>query len=78
MVMFALAFTSVAGDEVYEPDVTVTDPVGVGLPVPPLTVAVSVSGSVDATLGDCGVTVTDGVINAVDVTVTDPRPVLPT
>jgi hypothetical protein len=48
------------------------------LPLPPLTVAVRVNGCVDAIVGICGVTVTVGVISAVDVTVTEARPVLPT
>jgi hypothetical protein len=69
--MFALPFTSVTGDDVYPPATcSVTEPVGTGLPFPPLTVAVSVNGSVDATLAIGGPTVTVGVINAVDDTVT--------
>ena len=75
--MFALPFTKVTGEDVYPPDCSVTEPVGVGLPPPPTTVAVSVTGCVDATVGNCGVTVTAGSVNAVDVTVTVFWPILP-
>jgi hypothetical protein len=77
IVMLVLPFTSVPGVDVYAPHPwSVTEPVGVGLPFPPATVAVNVSGSVEAILGNCGVKVSVGVISAVDVTVTEPRPVL--
>jgi hypothetical protein len=76
--MFALPFTMVAGNDVYPPDAcSVTEPVGVGLPPPPFTAAVSVIGCVDATLGNCGVTVTVGVSSAVEVTITVFWPILP-
>jgi hypothetical protein len=41
MLIVALPLLRVAADEVYPPPVTVTDPLGTELPLPPLTVTVT-------------------------------------
>jgi hypothetical protein len=66
--------SAVAADS-YPPPVSVTVPVGAGLPLPPLTTAVTVSACVVVMLIADGVTATPGVIFAGVVTVTTAAPV---
>jgi hypothetical protein len=60
----ALPLLRVAADEVYPPPVSVTDPVGVGLPLPPFTVAVTDNACAVVMLLADGVTVIVGAILA--------------
>lgn len=62
MVIIALPFDSVAEGEALAPAVTATEPVGAGLPLPPLTATVSVKGWAAVMLNDPGVTETVGVV----------------
>jgi len=61
MVICALPLVSVAAAEVYVPLLNVTEPVGVGLPLPPLTATVTASDCATVILDAAGVTVTVGV-----------------
>ena len=61
MLMVALPALSVVAAEVYVPLVRVTEPVGVGLPLPPLTVTFTANGCVVVMLVGDGVTVNVGV-----------------
>jgi hypothetical protein len=78
MLMEAPPLVSVVAGEVYPPPVRITEPVGVGLPVPPFTETVTVSGCAVVMLDAEGVTVTVGVVLAgvVTVTVADPEALL--
>lgn len=60
MVIDASPPLSVATAEVYEPLVSVMEPVGVGLPVPPLTATVTDNACAVVMLADEGVTATAG------------------
>jgi hypothetical protein len=73
-VIIALPLTRVVAAEVYVPLLRVSEPVGVGLPLPPLTPIVTVSDCVVVMLLGDGDTVTVGVVFAgvVTVTVFDP------
>ena len=62
ILMVALPLTSVVGAEVYPPPVSVTVPVGVGFPVPPLTVISTLKACAVVMLDKDGLTVTLGVI----------------
>ena len=62
MLMVALPPLSVAGAEAKPPPVSVTEPVGVGLPLPPFTTTVTERGCTVVMLEEAGVTVTVGVI----------------
>jgi hypothetical protein len=74
-VMPTLPFTRAAGADVYPPDpCSVTVPVGVGLLAPPFTVAVNVNGWFKSIVSAGDERDIDGVINAVDVTVTEAKP----
>jgi hypothetical protein len=55
----------------------VIEPVGIGLPLPPLTATVADSVCAVVMLDGLGVTVTVGVIFAGAVTITEPVPVAP-
>jgi hypothetical protein len=78
MLIVALPLLKVIAAEVYPPPVNVTDPVGVGLPLPPFTETVTVRGCAVVMLDVDGVTVTVGVVLAgvVTVTVADPEALL--
>ena len=58
----ALPLARVVAAEVYPPPVSVTEPVGVGLPVPPFTETVTARGCAVVMLEAEGVTVTAGVV----------------
>jgi hypothetical protein len=75
MLIVALPLLRVIAAEVYPPPVRVTVPVGVGLPVPPLTETVTVSGWAVVMLDAVGVSVTVGVVLAGVVTVSEFVPV---
>jgi hypothetical protein len=75
MLIVALPLLRVAAADVYVPLVSVNDPVGVGLPVPPLTATVTLSACAVVMLEADGVTVTVGVVFAGAVTVTEFDPV---
>jgi hypothetical protein len=64
MLIVALPLVKVVDDEVYPPPLNVTDPVGVGFPLPPLTTTVTVRACVDMMLEADGVTVTVGLVFA--------------
>jgi hypothetical protein len=68
-VMGALPLTSAVVADVYPVLESVTEPVGVGLPLPPLTATVTINACAVVMLGAPGVTVTVGVLAAVPVTV---------
>ena len=74
MLIVALPLLKVIAAEVYPPLLNVTDPVGVGLPLPPFTETVTVSGCAVVMLEADGVTVTVGV-DLAWVTVTEFVPV---
>jgi hypothetical protein len=74
MLIVALPLPRVAAAEVYPPPLSVTVPVGVGLPVPPLTATVTERGCAVVMLEADGVTATVGVVFAATVTVTDALP----
>jgi hypothetical protein len=78
MLIVALPLLRVAAAEVYPPPLSVTVPVGLELPVPPLTATATVRGCAVVMLEEDGVTVTVGVIFAgvVTVTVADPEALL--
>ena len=57
MLIVALPFVSVAAAEVYLPLVNATEPVGVGLPLPPLTATVTISDCTMVMLDEDGVSV---------------------
>jgi hypothetical protein len=78
MLIVALPLARVVATEVYPPPDSVTDPVGVGLPVPPLTATVTVRDCAVVMLDAVGVTVTVGVVLAgvVTETVADPEALL--
>jgi hypothetical protein len=65
MLIVALPLLRVVVAEVYPPPVSVTDPVGVGLPLPPFTTTLAVKTCAVVTLLDEGVTVTVGVVLSV-------------
>ena len=58
----ALPLARVVAAEVYPPPVNVTVPFGVGLPVPPFTVIVTINACAVVMLDVDGVTVTAGVV----------------
>ena len=61
MPIVALPLLSVVAAEAYPPPLSVTVPVGVGLPLPPFTATVTESGCTLVMLGADGVTVMVGV-----------------
>jgi hypothetical protein len=69
-VMLALPLTSAVAADVYPVLESVTDPVAVGFPPPPLTATVTINACAVVMLDAPGVTVTVGVLVAVPVTVT--------
>jgi hypothetical protein len=73
--MVAPPLLRVAAADVYVPLVSVTEPVGVGFPVPPLTATATVSACAVVMLDADGVTVNVGVVFAAAVTVTEFDPV---
>jgi hypothetical protein len=75
IVIVAVPPTSCVAADSYPPPVTVTVPVGVALPLPPLTTAVTVKACVVVILVADGVTVTAGVFLVGVVTVTTAEPV---
>jgi hypothetical protein len=70
MLIVALPPLRVTAPEEYVPLVRVTEPVGVGLLLPPVTATITDNACVAVMLDEPGVTVTVGVIKAGDVTVT--------
>jgi hypothetical protein len=78
IVIVAVPPASTVAADSYPPPVTVTVPVGIAFPLPPLTTAVTVKGCVVVMLVAEGVTVTAGVILAgvVTVTIADPDALL--
>jgi hypothetical protein len=77
IVMVAVPPTSNVAADSYPPPVSVTVPVGTGLPLPPLTTAVTVKACVVVMLVADGVTATAGVFLVGVVTVTTAAPVAP-
>ena len=61
-VITALPLLSAVADDVYVPPVSVTEPVGVGLPDPPLTATVTMVDCAVVILAGDGVTVTVGTV----------------
>jgi len=68
--IFALPLLSATAAELKLPEVSVTDPVGVGLPLPPPTAIVTVNAWVVVMLDADGVTTTVGVVFGGRLTVT--------
>ena len=77
MLIVALPPVRVVAAEVNPPPVTVTDPVGVGLPLPPLTAAVTVRGCAVVMLDAEGVTDTVGMVFKVENWTSEPYFVSP-
>jgi hypothetical protein len=77
MLMMALPPVKAVDAEAYPPPVSVTEPVGVGLPPPPLTAMVTVKPCALVMLLEDGVTVTVGIIVTGTITVTEFEPVAP-
>jgi len=76
--MVALPPLSVAAAEVYPPPVSVTDPDGAGLPLPPLMETVTVSPWADVIDDEDGIIATIGVVFTTAFTVSraNPDPIL--
>ena len=64
MMTVALPLLRIIAAEVYPPPMSVTEPVGVGLPLPPLTATVTVKACAVVMLDEDGVTDTVGVVTA--------------
>ena len=71
--MDTLPLVRVAAAEVYVPLLRITEPVGVGLPLPPLTTIVTVKDLAVVILNADGVTVTVGVALVTPVSPVDPE-----